>query len=193
MTYNELRVMIADFLNRDDLTDAITGWIDLAEAGLQRSVRHWRMEKRDTLTMTGRYTALPADYVEMVRLTIGRPVTLVRPDVVASFHKCAPDHAGTPTSYAISGNEVELWPGSTADAEIRYYAALPKLRDVETNWLLDIAPEAYLYGALVASAPFLTEDARMTTWAALYETAVSGVNADGDKGRYGTKLVMRNA
>ena len=46
----------------------------------------------------------------------------------------------------------------------------------ETNWLLTHHPDIYLYGALLHSAPFLQEDARAQTWAALYKSAVERVN-----------------
>jgi hypothetical protein len=41
-TYAELKTSIADFLNRDDLTSAIPDFITLAEADMQRRVKHWR-------------------------------------------------------------------------------------------------------------------------------------------------------
>ena len=44
-TYANLKTAIADFLNRDDLTSSIDDFIDLAEAQMNREVRHWDMEK----------------------------------------------------------------------------------------------------------------------------------------------------
>jgi len=37
-------------------------------------------------------------------------------------------------------------------------------------------PDVYLYGALLHSAPYLKEDQRAQTWAALYTTAVERIN-----------------
>ena len=45
-TYAELKSSIADFLNRDDLSTIAADFITLAEADIQRFVRHWRQEKR---------------------------------------------------------------------------------------------------------------------------------------------------
>ena len=45
-TYAELKASIADFLNRDDLTSVIPDFITLAEADMNRGLRHWRQEKR---------------------------------------------------------------------------------------------------------------------------------------------------
>ena len=47
-TYAELKTAIGDFLNRDDLTSVAPDFISLAEADINRRVRHWRMEGRAT-------------------------------------------------------------------------------------------------------------------------------------------------
>ena len=39
-TYTALKTSIADFLNRDDLTSVIPDFIALAEAQINRDVRH---------------------------------------------------------------------------------------------------------------------------------------------------------
>ena len=55
----------------------------------------------------------------------------------------------------------------------------------------EIAPDAYLYGALLQSAPYLQEDARLESWGALYRSAVDAVNAESRAARWPGKLVMR--
>ena len=40
-TYDELKTSVADFLNRDDLTSVIPDFITMAEADLNRNVRHY--------------------------------------------------------------------------------------------------------------------------------------------------------
>ena len=47
-TYAELKSAIANWLLRDDLTSVIPDFIALAEADMNRAIRHWRMEKRST-------------------------------------------------------------------------------------------------------------------------------------------------
>ena len=66
-TYANLKTAIADFLNRDDLTNSIDDFIDLAEAHMNREIRHWDMEKRATASLNTQYTALPSDFVEPIR------------------------------------------------------------------------------------------------------------------------------
>ena len=69
-TYTELKAAIADFLNRDDLTTSIDDFIRLAEAQMNREVRHWDMEKRAVAALDTQYTALPTDFVEPIRFII---------------------------------------------------------------------------------------------------------------------------
>ena len=63
--YTELKASIADFLNRDDLTAVIPDFITLAESGMNREVRHWRMETRKTAVLDTQYTALPTDFLSL--------------------------------------------------------------------------------------------------------------------------------
>ena len=57
-TYTELKAAIADFLNRDDLTTSIDDFIRLAEAQMNREVRHWDMEKRAVAALDTQYLSL---------------------------------------------------------------------------------------------------------------------------------------
>jgi len=45
-----------------------------------------------------------------------------------------------------------------------------------TNWLLALAPDLYLYGALLESAPYIKEDARIQTWGLGLQTALDSLN-----------------
>ena len=67
-----------------------------------------------------------------------------------------------------------------------YRASVPALSDsVTTNWLLTSAPDAYLYGALLQAAPYLSDDNRIGVWGSLYENAITELNADSDKAKHG--------
>jgi hypothetical protein len=77
-------------------------------------------------------------------------------------------------------------PDTTYTVEMVYYSKIVPLDNINTsNWLLTYFPDAYLYGTLMHSAPYLGEDARMQVWSALYEKAIDGINADSDKAKFG--------
>ena len=70
--------------------------------------------------------------------------------------------------------------------ELYYYAKIDALSDSNTsNWLLEYFPDAYLYGALSHSAPYLKDDARLQVWSSLYGNAIGGITADNDKAKFG--------
>ena len=68
-------------------------------------------------------------------------------------------------------------PNATTDFELLYYQKLPALSSSNAdNWLLLEAPDVYLYGALLHSAPYLADDQRVAVWAQLYGAAVQRLN-----------------
>ena len=51
--------------------------------------------------------------------------------------------------------------------------------------MLEYFPDAYLYGSLIHSAPYLKDDARLQVWAALYQSAIDAINMSGEKAKFG--------
>lgn len=199
-TYAELKSAVADWLNRDDLVSVVPTFVALAEADLDRQVRHWKMEKRATAELDTQYSAVPADWVETVRfyLTDGQtfPLELVSQAAMLDLRARSADAQGRPSRYALSAGQIEVFPtpDATYNAELLYIARIPALSDsTTTNWLLETAPDAYLYGALMQAAPYLKDDARIAVWAGLYQQAVAGLNQASDAARYsGTGLRVKN-
>ena len=191
-TYDELQASIADFLNRDDLASVSTSFISLAEADMQRKVRHWRMEKRANAVLDSQYSAIPADFVEVIRFHITdngtNPLELTSQSELLQLKAQSRDTAGTPSFYALTAGELEVYPVPDGEynAELYYISSIPALSAINTsNWLLDHYSDAYLYGSLVHSAPYLQDDARTQVWAALYQNAVDAINAESEKSKFG--------
>jgi hypothetical protein len=81
--------------------------------------------------------------------------------------------------YFTENNEYEfdVTPDQSYSGEVIYYQSQTALSDSNTsNDILTRLPDAYLYGALLASAPFLLDDSRISVWTALYGDAVTGAN-----------------
>lgn len=190
--YTELQASIADTLNRNDLTLVIPDFIKMAETDMNRKVRHWRMENRATASANGRFSVLPTDFVEAIRLhleTDQRSIELVSYHEMQTLRENSNDTGGKPTSYAITQGEIELFPTPDAayDIELYYYAKIPSLSSSQaTNTILTNFPDAYLYGSLIHSAPYLQEDARMNAWAALYQSAIDGINGESNQAKTGS-------
>ena len=198
-TYATLKTAIADFLNRDDLTSVIPTFIALTEADMQRKLRHWRMETRATASLDTQFSAIPADWVETIRfyLTTGETsrLELISQAELIDRKQADGNVTGRPYYYAMTGSQFELYPipDGTYASELLYFAKIPALSDsATTNWLLTNAPDAYLYGALIHSAPYLKDDARVQVWAALYQSAIDNLNTSSNDARHsGTGLRMK--
>jgi len=190
-TYSELKTAVANWLNRDDLTSVIPDFIALTEADMDRKIRHWRMEQRSTADIDARYTQLPSGFMEAVRFHLDvdeRPIDLVTPVFMQKQRQSNSDTSGRPLYYSIIAGQIEVWPtpDSAYTGELYYYARTTPLDDSNTtNWILDYFPDAYLYGALVHSAPYLVDDQRTQVWASLYQNAIDGINANNEKAKFG--------
>tara|TARA_R110000822_G_scaffold11469_4_gene41900 strand:+ start:1488 stop:2108 length:621 start_codon:yes stop_codon:yes gene_type:complete len=190
-TYDELKASIASWLNRDDLTAVIPDFISLAEASINRDLRHYKMVQRSDATLDSRYIQTPEDWLETLRFSITSGTTFrIEPtstDDLIQLRAAANNESGRPRFYANAGNELEVFP--TPDTEytmqLMYYGKTPELSVTNTyNWLLRDAPDAYLYGSLVQSAPYLNDDARTQVWASLYSTAMQSLQKSSDENRF---------
>ena len=62
---------------------------------------------------------------------------------------------------------------------MQYYAKTEALSDSATsNWILENAPDAYLYGALLQAAPYLGDDARTQIWTALFTASLEALRQE---------------
>jgi len=195
--YTELQAAVATLLVRDDLTATIPTLIDLAEAGIQRDVRSWRMEASASITLDAQFVDLPSDWVETVSLssldTGVRDIRLVSRPEMERMRANASDATGSPSHYCLTGGQIELYPtpDTSYTGRIIYIQRIPTVVSND-NWLITYHPDVYLYGALVHSAGLLAEDGRMAFWRDLYSAAVGAVNTASDASEYsGTGLVMK--
>ena len=198
-TYTDLKTSVASWLNRDDLTSVIPDFISLAEAGINRDLRHYKMIERADATLDSRYVQMPTDWMETVRFSITSGDTyrleLVSRDDMLEYRQKTADASGRPRFYANIGDTIEVFPTPDADytMQLQYYAKTPALSDSNaSNWLLLDAPDVYLYGTLIQSAPYLQDDARTQTWAALYAAALQSLQKASDDTRFaGSGIRMR--
>lgn len=191
-TYTELKASIADFLNRDDITSVIPDFISLSEAQMERELRHWRGQKKASISIGARYVPVPADLVQLLRLHLddgySTKLSLITMDEMLEYRMNTGDAVGKPRYYCITADNIEVFPTPdiTYTAEILYYETLDKLSDsTSSNWVLSYHPDAYLYGALLQSAPYLKDDVRINVWSVLYAGAVGSINNDSNKARSG--------
>jgi hypothetical protein len=150
------------------------------------------MEKRSTAELDTQYSAIPADFVEVIRFYVTsndtRPLELISQAELLDRKAKRSNASGAPAYYALTAGELEIYPvpDGTYDVELYYVSRIPALSDSNaSNWLLEQYQDAYLYGALVHSAPYLKDDARIQVWAALYQNAIDAINAESERSKFG--------
>jgi hypothetical protein len=187
-TYAELKTSIGDWLNRSDLTSVIPDFISLAEAQVERTLRTRQMIVRANASFDAQYGAVPSDFLETksLKLTSTNPQTPLEFLSIDALDQKAAEYtaSGKPRFFGVVGGQLRIvpTPDSTYTTELTYYAKLSKLSTSNTsNWLLSSSPDIYLYGALLQAAPYLQDDARIQTWATLYERALNDLQTADDR------------
>lgn len=190
--YDELRAAIAIWLDRDDLTINIEAFIQLMEKSPEtRSLRHFKKVKREfgAGSQDDPNIALPDEWEESRNVEIdGIQVTYKSPDELDILRDAVNYPGNTapvdltpfrPKYFTYHDSHLVFWPVPSDDftVTLEYYERIPPLADalLGENWLLTLAPGAYLYGSLVHSAPFLRDDPRIALWKRLFDTEIGAL------------------
>jgi hypothetical protein len=192
--YTDLKVAIAAHLDRSDLTSYIDDFIDVAEAMHQRDIRIREMIERNDITIDSRQETVPSTVLEIISLRLlTTPVTVLEELNLHEMNRRRQEATGRPSFFTIHEEiEFDVTPAESYTGEIIAYHAVTALSgSTASNAILVKAPDAYLYGSLLASAPFLVADERIQTWGALYKSAVTGLNMRASSSRRVGPLVSR--
>ena len=190
-SYSDLKTSIANYLARSDLTSQIPDFITLAENRLRRDLRTRKMLKLVSATMTAgdNTLSLPADFLQMRDIHIAStPVFTVNYLSPSVFYRNARvTDTGVPREYTLLDAEFQFAPIPDTNYTVRmlYYAAPVYLSDANTsNAFMANYPDALLYAALGEAEPYLMNDERLATWAALYQRAVDSITTSDDQDEY---------
>ena len=198
--YSELNTAVANWLDRDDLTDRIPEFIALCEARFNRLLRIRAMEYKQTAsTVAGqRNLALPTGFIQMRNLQMNEtpivPMQYVTPEIYDRLYGST--LTGTPQMYTIIADEIQLGPipGSVQTIEMLFYKKFDALTAVATtNWMITNAPDVYLYGCLLEAEPFIMNDPRVQLWATAFKQAIADMQEQDNKDRHsGSALRVMN-
>jgi hypothetical protein len=104
---------------------------------------------------------------------------------------------GMLNQYTIAGNS--LWLLTYVDGQtkltLHYYQNIEPLSDSNTsNWLLEDAPNIYLYASLLEAEPFIKNDERIPVWTAALNAAISDIQSNDDDSQHsGSSLSIKSA
>jgi hypothetical protein len=189
--YATLQTAVTEYLARDQdatLIARIPTFIQLAEAKFSRLLFVRQMEERSTtVTDTSddepEFISLPSDFQSMRRIRLssvsGKPRLDFKTGTQMDEYRSSRANAtGQPIYFTIFGDEIELCPTPDAEytIEMVYRKNIPALATTDPNWLLTLAPDLYLYGALMESAPYIKEDGRLQTWGTGFSSALDSLN-----------------
>ena len=186
-----LQAAVTEYLARDQDTTLIAripSFIQLAEAKFNRQLFVRQMEQRaisvvDLTSSEPEFIALPADFQSMRRVRLssvtGKPSLEFKSGTQMDEYRFeTADVAAQPRYFTIFGNELELapTPDQNYTVEMVYRTNIPPLGTNTSNWLLALAPDLYLYGALLEAAPYIKEDGRIQTWGLGFTAALNDLN-----------------
>jgi len=199
--YSELNTAVANWLDRDDLTDRIPEFIALAEARFNRVLRIRAMETKQTASTVAdqQNLALPTNFIQMRNLQMNTdpvtPMQYVTPEIFDRLYGGA--SAGTPKVYTILADEIGLGPtpDSVMTIEMLFYKRFDSLTpSAATNWVITNAPDVYLYGCLLEAEPFIMNDQRVKLWADAFDRAITDIQNQDNKDRHsGSSLRVMSA
>jgi hypothetical protein len=189
--YASLQSAVTEYLARDQdatLIARIPTFIQLAEAKFNRQLFVRQMEQRATALVNlassePEFISLPSDFQSMRRVRLssvtGKPALEFKSGGQIDEYRFETSNvSGRPRYFTVFGDELEIAP--TPDAaytiEMVYRRNIPPLAENDPNWLLTLAPDLYLYGALLESAPYIKEDGRIQTWGLGFTAALNDLN-----------------
>lgn len=199
-SYAELQTTIANYLARSDLTTQIPDFIRLAETRLRRDLRIREMLSSTTISTVANDEAvsLPSDFLEARDfVVVGNPVQPLSYLSPSLFNRNArSSEIGKPTDYTILSTTFQLAPvpDSVYTLKLLYFAKPEFLSSSNSsNAFLVNCPDLLLYGSLMEAEPYLMNDARLQTWAAMFTRGLASLTVSDQQGQYsGVPLVITN-
>jgi len=179
-SYSTLKAAIPGMLKRDgdvQITENVALFIQLCESDFYDRLLLRDEESETSLTATTSQATipLPSDFIAEIQLWLivdgqrGAPLQKVQPQQLPYYTE-----DGIPSMWAIDGANVRFdCPSDSAYSVPFRYRRKTVLSDASpTNYLLLRRPDLYLYGSLVQAAMFTEDDAALSKYSTLYDTAL---------------------
>lgn len=196
-SYDELKTDIANYINRDDITNDIPGFIRKAELRLGRKLRVRDMEARLCLDTVAeqRWYGLPDRYRAMRHFQLNTsPITdleYLTPQLL--FQKWAGSNSGKPVAYTIVGDEFALgpFPDGVYQLEMFTHQRFAFLSAGNTtNWLITDAIDVLTYACNLEATMFIKDNAEAAKWLAAYDVGIKDIVKDNALDRHSGGALM---
>jgi hypothetical protein len=182
-----------------DLKSAITAWqygatsltanaadlVTLAQGYLNRRLRCREMVTQTDIEIAAdnENYALPSGFLQVKHVTelatSRRRLRYLSLDIADRLY---PDReSGLGVYYTIIGSNIQVFPTTSNDIELTYFAALSAFAEEDdTDWLLAKMPNLYLSAGQMYAAEFLKDDAEVQKQATIVDTYIAMLNAEAD-------------
>ena len=155
-----------------------------------------------TIPAIASFIPVPQDYIAMQDFRILGVPPPGRLDVLTTSQmndqRMILPEQDLPLFYSVIGREMELLPAPDIQYTVQmvYYSEIPPLGDGagqnQTNWLLELYPNIYYYGALLQAAPYLKDDTRIGVWQTFYDRLADKIEVSNGRGQFsGAPMRMR--
>lgn len=212
-SYDKIVSAIKDWMNRSDLDAVIPHFISLAESRMSRTLRVPSMERRVLLDTSEGISYIPTDLLEIKsiyyiggnnRIALERTNFSRVNDEIQRYN----EQTNIPRYFHRTDNQIAYGPkvadGNSTDGdqviELEYYQTIPSIiqgtvtatNDPEgSNWLLDMAPECYLFGALHEACVYVKDMERAQYWKVKFEEGIMNLQKMADSAEYaGSELAV---
>lgn len=190
-SYSELKAAVADYAERPSGTayySNLDNFIALAEAAFNRRLRTQEMEEEATITTDASGVgALPSDFLApRMMYRSADPESPLKWTTTAAIRSGNPYRvSGIPEWAALSGKTVIVDPVYQGDFVLQYFEKIPALGNATaTNWLLDAAPDAYLFMCLAQGEAFLQNPQGAVAYGAQADAALADIGLNDQVSRF---------
>jgi hypothetical protein len=188
--FSELRTQIASWVNRTDLSTAqLSLFVAAAESDIRNDLETREGWQSTSGTVTSNTITVPSGFLSVRTLTVDDFVL----DYLPQSTLLSKDQEGYVSGYYTIENDTITVLGGT-NYVLHYIGSLTSLSgDSDTNWLLENAPNVYLWAGCKYASVFLRDIEGATGFGTLYAQAVSQLNARETRGKHGSNLMVRVA
>ncbi|MDO8533289.1 MAG: hypothetical protein Q7S17_00910 [Xanthobacteraceae bacterium] len=184
-TYAQLKTAMENWSERTDFSAREAEFIALGEAEIKRDLARFglrlrEMVTRTSLTPSSGAATLPTDFMTMItvqaRESAPRRLEYKTQDWLDEAY---PDGDSSPPSfYTLIGGSLYMYPLTTSDIRITYYAYPAALSDAATtNWLLTKYPDVYLWASLKQAEIWASNVDGVAKYNGLYTGALEGLKS----------------
>lgn len=196
LNYIDLQQNIQDWMNRTDISNQVTTFIQIAENKLARKLRILSMESTVNDTISNNIITLPSDYREMKLFFVNSSSAssnLTRlPSITLYARYPRSGYSGIPQYFSREGYQVSFGPIPDSNYSVTYvyFKKVNALSSSNlTNWFTDNAPELLLYGSLLEAEPYIKNDERIQIWKSRFDEIWSDIYNEDKKERTSGSLM----